>query len=91
VETPLAHRDEPGGLFIGTSKHLFVLMNSAPAELLHLLTYAALQPSLARPFFIFAVKNDCNKILYAAKLQAQLKKNASDTCQRRNTVSIQQY
>jgi hypothetical protein len=26
---------------------LFALMNSAPAELLHLLTYAALQPSLA--------------------------------------------
>jgi hypothetical protein len=28
---------------------LFALMNSAPAELLHPLTYAALQPSLAAP------------------------------------------
>jgi hypothetical protein len=49
METPLAHRDAPGGLFIGTSKLLFALMNSAPAELLHLLVYAALQPSLAMP------------------------------------------
>jgi hypothetical protein len=46
LETPLTHRDAPGGLFIGTSKPLFALMNSAPAELLHLLVYAALQPFL---------------------------------------------
>jgi hypothetical protein len=59
VETPLVHRDEPGGLFIGTSKLLFALMNSAPAELLHLLTYAALQPSWASPFIIR--KNLCEK------------------------------
>jgi hypothetical protein len=47
METPLTHRDVPGGLFIGASMLLFALMNSAPAELLHLLVYAALQPSLA--------------------------------------------
>jgi hypothetical protein len=35
LETRVSHRDEPGGLFIGTSKLLFALMNSAPAELLH--------------------------------------------------------
>jgi len=35
VETLLAHRDGPGGLFIGASMLLFALMNSAPAELLH--------------------------------------------------------
>jgi len=46
VETPLLHRDGTGGLFIGTSMFLFALMNSAPAELLHPLTYAALQPSI---------------------------------------------
>ena len=46
VETPLLHRDGTGGLFIGTSMLLFALMNSAPAELLHPLTYAALQPSI---------------------------------------------
>jgi hypothetical protein len=40
---PLAHRDEPGGLFIGASMSLFALMNSAPAELLHPLNDAALQ------------------------------------------------
>jgi hypothetical protein len=50
LETPLVHRDEPSGLFIGTSKRLLALMNSAPAELLHLLTYAALQPSLNQTF-----------------------------------------
>jgi hypothetical protein len=49
METPLHHRDESGGLFIGASILLFALMNSAPAELLHLLAYAALQPSLATP------------------------------------------
>jgi hypothetical protein len=49
METPLTHRDVPGGLFIGASMLLFALMNSAPAELLHLLVYAALQPSLATP------------------------------------------
>jgi hypothetical protein len=36
---------DSGGLFIGTSKLLLALMNSAPAELLHPLTYAALQPT----------------------------------------------
>jgi hypothetical protein len=35
---------DSGGLFIGTSKLLLALMNSAPAELLHPLNYAALQP-----------------------------------------------
>jgi hypothetical protein len=51
METPLTHRDAPGGLFIGTSKRLFALMNSAPAELLHLLVYAALQPSFGYAFW----------------------------------------
>ncbi|WP_238533989.1 hypothetical protein, partial [Herbaspirillum lusitanum] len=41
----LYHRDDAGGLFIGTSKLLLALMNSAPAELLHPLMYAALQLS----------------------------------------------
>ena len=45
----MSHRDESCGLFIGTIKLLLVLMNSAPAELLHLLVHAALQPSLAGP------------------------------------------
>jgi len=44
LETRQFHRDETGGLFIGTSLLLLALMNSAPAELLHPLTYAALQP-----------------------------------------------
>jgi hypothetical protein len=44
METPLLHRDGAGELFIGTSKFLLALMNSAPAELLHLLVHAALQP-----------------------------------------------
>jgi hypothetical protein len=44
TEILLPHRDEPGGLFIGASRLLLALMNSAPAELLHLLVYAALQP-----------------------------------------------
>jgi hypothetical protein len=44
METPLLHRDGSGGLFIGTSMLLLALMNSAPAELLHLLVHAALQP-----------------------------------------------
>ncbi|WP_304790856.1 hypothetical protein [Lacisediminimonas sp.] len=44
METPLPHRDAAGGLFIGASIPSFALMNSAPAELLHLLAYAALQP-----------------------------------------------
>ncbi len=46
VETRLAHRDGSGELFIGTSKLSFALMNSAPAELLHPLSNAALQPLL---------------------------------------------
>jgi hypothetical protein len=50
METLLTHRDASGGLFIGASMLLFALMNSAPAELLHLLVYAALQPSLATPY-----------------------------------------
>jgi len=41
VETLLAHRDGPGGLFIGASMLLFALMNSAPAELLHPLKCSA--------------------------------------------------
>src|SRR5690606_25579251 len=44
VETRPHHRDGIDGLFIGTSVFMLALMNSAPAELLHLLTYAALQP-----------------------------------------------
>jgi hypothetical protein len=44
-ETRTSHRDEPGGLFIGASILAFALMNSAPAELLHPLVYAALQPN----------------------------------------------
>lgn len=44
METRLPHRDAAGGLFIGASKCSFALMNAAPAELLHLLAYAALQP-----------------------------------------------
>jgi hypothetical protein len=47
VETRMIHRDEPCGLFIGTSMHLLALMNSAPAELLHPLPTAALQPYFA--------------------------------------------
>jgi hypothetical protein len=31
----MGHRDDPGGLFIGASKLLLALMNTAPAELLH--------------------------------------------------------
>jgi hypothetical protein len=31
----MGHRDDPGGLFIGTIKLLLALMNTAPAELLH--------------------------------------------------------
>jgi hypothetical protein len=42
-ETRLIHHGS-GGLFIGTNKSLFALMNAAPAELLHLLVNAALQP-----------------------------------------------
>jgi hypothetical protein len=50
IETLQPHRDGSGGLFIGTSKLLLALMNSAPAELLHPLSYAALQPyRLLRP------------------------------------------
>jgi hypothetical protein len=65
-ETPLLHRDGSGGLFIGTSMLLFVLMNSAPAELLHPLTYAALQPSIDYP-------------AYAALLWRQSKKTPAIT------------
>jgi hypothetical protein len=36
--TRLHHRDNANGLFIGTGKLLLVLMNPAPAELLHPLT-----------------------------------------------------
>jgi len=46
VETRVDHRDDPRGLFIGTSMLLLALMNSAPAELLHPLMHAALQPHL---------------------------------------------
>lgn len=42
----MSHRDGANGLFIGTSKLLLALMNSAPAELLHHLIHAALQPHL---------------------------------------------
>ena len=45
----MAHRDESGGLFIGASKLPLALMNSAPAELLHHLIHAALQPHSAAP------------------------------------------
>jgi hypothetical protein len=55
METPLLHRDGAGGLFIGTSKLLLALMNSAPAELLHLLVHAALQPYLV----IYSVGQQC--------------------------------
>jgi hypothetical protein len=47
METLLTHRDASGGLFIGASVFSFALMNLAPAELLHLLVDAALQPYLA--------------------------------------------
>jgi hypothetical protein len=43
METRQIHHGS-SGLFIGTSMLLFALMNSAPAELLHLLVNAALQP-----------------------------------------------
>jgi hypothetical protein len=52
LETRIDHRDDPRGLFIGTSKLLLALMNSAPAELLHHLIHAALQPQLATPLFL---------------------------------------
>jgi hypothetical protein len=44
---PVRIKSGPGELFIGTNalKPLFMLMNAAPAELLQLLTIAALQPS----------------------------------------------
>jgi hypothetical protein len=49
LETRMLHRDAACGLFIGTSKLLLALMNSAPAELLHPLIYAALQPLRSIP------------------------------------------
>jgi len=43
METRPIHHGS-SGLFIGASKLLFALMNAAPAELLHFLDHAALQP-----------------------------------------------
>jgi hypothetical protein len=43
LEIRLTHHGS-GGLFIGANMFLFALMNPAPAELLHLLVNAALQP-----------------------------------------------
>jgi hypothetical protein len=51
---PIA-RDGSPGLFIGTNKLLFALMNSAPAELLHPLIHAALQPLRSPSLFGFTV------------------------------------
>jgi hypothetical protein len=48
IKTRPTHRSGPGELFIGTN-NWFALMNSAPAELLQLLTFAALQPSSVPP------------------------------------------
>jgi hypothetical protein len=48
----VSHRDGPNGLFIGTSKLLLALMNSAPAELLHHLIHAALQPHSVTSLFL---------------------------------------
>jgi hypothetical protein len=48
IKTRPTHHIGPGELFIGTNNR-FALMNSAPAELLQLLTFAALQPSSVPP------------------------------------------
>jgi hypothetical protein len=71
METLLNHRDGTGGLFIGTSMTLLALMNSAPAELLHLLAHAALQPLLAS---------------FAGVLLRRPKKTPANACRRWNTV-----
>ncbi|MBB3213769.1 hypothetical protein FHW67_003070 [Herbaspirillum sp. Sphag1AN] len=69
-----------GGLFIGTSKHLLALMNSAPAELLHPLTYAALQLSWWHLFALAwtsdSVINNHNK-RHQQHQNSTTKKNAS--------------
>ncbi|HVK94195.1 MAG TPA: hypothetical protein VM571_05665 [Noviherbaspirillum sp.] len=89
LETRTSHRDGPGGLFIGASKHLFALMNPAPAELLHHLIYAALQPHLATPLFCkspshvggdggadHALKVRCNRCSQKKRRQQSRRRNA---------------
>jgi hypothetical protein len=73
MEILQAHRDALGELFIRTRKPLLALMNSAPAELLHLLVYAALQPSLAMHI--------------SGKNRRNGQKKRRQHCRRRNTVS----
>src|SRR4051794_12519576 len=78
METQLTHRDATVGLFIGASMLLFALMNSAPAELLHLLVYAALQP--------------IGYAIWQLKLPALAKKNAGNNagvgilCETKQTI-----
>jgi hypothetical protein len=87
----MAHRDGPGGLFIGTSKLLFALMNSAPAELLHHLIHAALQPHLATPLFskspsrVDGEGGPCRALKRRCDSRSQKKRRPQ--CRRRNTVS----
>jgi len=72
------------GLFIGASSLSLALMNSAPAELLHPLTYAALQLSWLRPSGSARAKAQ-EIVDYGSRREA--KKNASVfKRQRRNST-----
>jgi hypothetical protein len=81
METRLTHRDGPGGLFIGASVFSFALMNLAPAELLHLLVDAALQPYLAHSVGSIAALPTS-----AAKKNAGNKAGAGIVFQERGTI-----
>jgi hypothetical protein len=92
LETLLRHRDDSGGLFIGTSKLLLALMNSAPAELLHPLIYAALQPHLVTSLF-FANHRRASTVteVHATRLNerscSRNQKKRRQQSRRRNTLS----
>lgn len=85
----MPHRDEAYGLFIGTSKRLLALMNSAPAELLHHLIHAALQPHSATPlFFGSPLRASGDGGLHRAlnrRCGCRSQKKRRPQCRRRNT------
>lgn len=83
----MKHRDAPCGLFIGTSKLLLALMNSAPAELLHPLTYAALQPFRPAPAARIAhLRRPCRS-RHGEQPGCSRLKNTPALRQRRNSTS----
>ncbi|HVL76463.1 MAG TPA: hypothetical protein VM406_10645 [Noviherbaspirillum sp.] len=80
----------PHGLFIGTSKLLLALMNTAPAELLHHLMHAALQPHPVAPLLLLvtttlAMTEGLKSRAPCAPRRPQPEKTPAQ-CRRRNKV-----